>query len=184
MTSAGPAPHPALKEALHRERIHHDRCRTALAAMIDGAQEQVVVGEDVSASGADAEVLGYRLRSQAKELRELPQGPLFFGKLDFERDAGAAGEHAGQSYHIGRMRITEHPSAPPLVVDWRAPVSRAFYQAGARDPQGVAVRRRFGWAPGSHGDSTDLTGLEDEHIGTGQEPDSRILASEIERPRV
>ncbi|MFJ9105517.1 HelD family protein [Streptomyces sp. NPDC102405] len=180
MTSAGPAPHPALKEALHRERIHHDRCRTALAAMIDGAQEQVVVGEDVSASGADAEVLGYQLRSQAKEMRELPEGPLFFGKLDFDR-----GDHAGQAYHLGRLRITEHPAAPPLVVDWRAPVSRAFYQASARDPQGVAVRRRFGWAPGSKGESADLTGLEDEHLRDGGPPQvSDIVTREIERPRV
>ncbi|MCX4859210.1 HelD family protein [Streptomyces canus] len=180
MMSAGPAPHPALKEALHRERIHHDRCRTALAAMIDGAQEQVVVGEDVSASGADAEVLGYQLRSQAKEMRELPEGPLFFGKLEFDR-----GDHAGQAYHLGRLRITEHPAAPPLVVDWRAPVSRAFYQASARDPQGVAVRRRFGWAPGSKGASADLTGLEDEHLRDGGPPQvSDIVAREIERPRV
>ncbi|WP_406217464.1 HelD family protein [Streptomyces canus] len=180
MTSAGPAPHPALKEALHRERIHHDRCRTALAAMIDGAQGQVVVGEDVSASGADAEVLGYQLRSQAKEMRELPEGPLFFGKLDFDH-----GDHAGQAYHLGRLRITEHPAAPPLVVDWRAPVSRAFYQAGARDSQGVAVRRRFGWAPGSKGESADLTGLEDEHLRDGGPPQvSDIVTREIERPRV
>ncbi|MFF4060928.1 HelD family protein [Streptomyces sp. NPDC001668] len=181
MTSADPAALvPALKEALHRERVHHDRCRAALAAMVDGAQRQVVVGEDVSASGADAEVLGYRLRSQAKEMRELPEGPLFFGRLDFDH-----GEHAGQGYHLGRLRITEHPAAPPLVVDWRAPVSRAFYQASARDPQGVAVRRRFGWAPGSEGASADLTGLEDEYLKDGETPQvSDIVTQEIERPRV
>lgn len=160
-----PAPDLPLARSLSRERAFHDTCRAALAAMVDGAEEQVVTGEDVSASGADAEVLGYQLRSQAKEMRELPQGPLFFGRLDFQDSVAAAGDHAGQSYHIGRLRIREHPAAPPLVVDWRAPVSRAFYQAGARDPQGVAVRRRFGWAPGSRGDSTDLTGLEDEPIG-------------------
>ncbi|MFF4730362.1 HelD family protein [Streptomyces mirabilis] len=193
---------PALARSLTHERAHHDACRAGLAAMVDGAEEQVVTGEDVSASGADAEVLGRQLRGQARDLRELPEGPLFFGKLDF---APGGGEHAGQSYHIGRLRITEHPAAPPLVVDWRAPVSRAFYQASARDPQGVAVRRRFGWAPGSKGDSVDLTGLEDEHIGGGRPdrdghrdedgrrdrghedtsvPESRILTGEIERPRV
>ncbi|MEU6146617.1 AAA family ATPase [Streptomyces sp. NPDC047081] len=185
MTSVEPAlnpnPTPNLKASLHRERAHHDRCRTALAAMVDGAQEHVFTGEDVSASGADAEVLGYQLRSKAKEMRELPEGPLFFGRLDFTRDAG---EHGGQSYHIGRLRISEQPAAPPLVVDWRAPVSRAFYQAGALDPQGVAVRRRFGWAAGSRGDSADLTGLEDEHLGRGESQVSDIVAREIERPRV
>ena len=175
------SPDPALQDALHHERTHHNRCRTALAAMVDGAQEQVVTGEDVSASGADAEVLGYQLRSQAKQMRELPEGPLFFGRLDF---ADGAGDHSGQSYHLGRLRISEHPAAPPLVVDWRAPVSRAFYQASAGDPQGVAVRRRFGWAPGSHGDSADLTGLEDEHLDRGESRASDIVAREIERPRV
>ncbi|GAA2765004.1 ATPase AAA [Streptomyces paradoxus] len=142
--------------------------------MVEGAGEQVVIGEDVSASGADAEVLGYQLRSRAKALRELPEGPLFFGAL-----RGREGQ-----LHIGRLRISEHPAEPPLVVDWRAPVSRAFYQASARDPQGVAVRRRFGWAPGSRGDSGDLTGLEDEHLEQGETRDSEIVAREIERPRV
>ncbi|WP_409058435.1 HelD family protein [Streptomyces sp. SYP-A7185] len=193
-------------EALAQERRFHDTCRTALTGMVDGAEQQVVNGADVSASGADAEVLGYQFRSHAKAMRELPDAPLFFGRLDFAADgpaAAEAGDHRGQSYHIGRLRITEHPSAPPLVVDWRAPVSRAFYQAGSREPQGVAVRRRFGWAPGSKGDSDDLTGLEDEpltpltplapltltsaaesHTPVQGVGGSRILAGEIERPRV
>ncbi|MGI5426778.1 HelD family protein [Streptomyces sp. CA-179760] len=167
---------PALQHVLDWERAHHERCRAALAAMVEGAGEQVVIGEDVSASGADAEVLGYRLRSHAKALRELPEGPLFFGALEFEG--------AGGRLHIGRLRISEHPAEPPLVVDWRAPVSRAFYQSSARDPQGVVVRRRFGWAPGSRGESGDLTGLEDEHLGQGEIRASAIVAREIERPRV
>lgn len=180
---------PALQHALDHERAHHDHCRAALAAMVEGAQDHVVTGEDVSASGADAEVLGHRLRSRAKALRELPEGPLFFGRLDFadadtDADAGTGGDHAGQTYRVGRLRITEDPAAPPLVVDWRAPVSRAFYQATADDPRGVAVRRRFGWAPGSRGDSADLTGLEDEHLGRGESRASDIVAREIERPRV
>ncbi|MFB7996826.1 HelD family protein [Streptomyces sp. NPDC056002] len=176
--------------ALVQERHHHDLCRAALAAMIEGADEQVVIGENASASGADAEVLGYQLRSKAKELHELPEVPLFFGRLDF---ADGDGDHAGQSYHVGRRRVVEHPAAPPLVVDWRAPVSRAFYQAGPQEPQGVAVRRRFGWAPASKGDSADLTGLEDERLTVEGEAapapaasgeGSRIVAREIERPRV
>ncbi|MDX3577203.1 AAA family ATPase [Streptomyces sp. FL07-04A] len=182
---------PDLDTALHAERAHHDACRAAFAAMVEGADLQVVTGEDVSASGADAEVLGYRLRSHAKALHELPEGPLFFGRLDFA--PGTGGAHEGLAHHIGRLRVSEHPAAPPLVVDWRAPVSRAFYQASVRDPQGVAVRRRFGWALGSRGDSADLTGLEDERLDGGGDgvagaavggPDGGIVAREIERPRV
>ncbi|MEU0115027.1 AAA family ATPase [Streptomyces bobili] len=185
MTSPDPASEDLadpLHDSLRRERAHHDACRAALAAMRTGADLQVVTGEDVSASGADAEVLGHRLRSQAEALHELPDGPLFFGRLDFAE--GTGGEHAGLAHHIGRVRISEHPAVPPLVVDWRAPVSRAFYQASARDPQDVAVRRRFGWAPGSRGDSADLTGLEDEHLGRGESRESDLVAREIERPRL
>ncbi|MGP9020073.1 HelD family protein [Streptomyces sp. BR1] len=196
----------SLDRELAQERAYHQTCRAALTGMVEGADVQVIHGENAFASGADAEVLGYQLRSWAKELREEPDGPLFFGRLDFA-PAGADGkeaDHAGQSYHIGRRRISEHPSAPPLVVDWRAPVSRTFYQAGARDPMGVAVRRRFGWAPGSRGAAEDLTSLEDEPLGTASHapdlaearpgtPDDHdpiaarpgtILATEIERPRV
>ncbi|MDT0613934.1 HelD family protein [Streptomyces lancefieldiae] len=185
-------PDSALRHALARERAHHEHCRAVLAAMVDGAREHVVTGEDVSASGADAEVLGRRLRGRARALRELPPGPLFFGRLDFA-ETDTVGEHAGQhprpeaaepALHLGRLRISEDPAAPPLVVDWRAPVARAFYQATAGDPRGVAVRRRFGWAPGSRGDSADLTGLEDEHLGRGESRTSDIVAREIERPRV
>ncbi|KND34222.1 HelD family protein [Streptomyces acidiscabies] len=184
-----------LEASLRHERAHHDRCRAAFEAMVNGADEQVVAGEDVSASGADAEVLGYRLRSHAKALHELPEGPLFFGRLDF-------GD--GRAHHVGRVRVSERPADPPLVVDWRAPISRAFYQASARDPQGVDVRRRFGWAAGSRGDSGDLTGLEDEWLGgtTSAEGPGAVapegydveagadaavaglLARELERPRV
>ncbi|WP_406406406.1 AAA family ATPase [Streptomyces halstedii] len=175
---------PALSDALSQERTYHDACLTALAALVDGAREEVAAGQDVSASGADAEVLGRRLRTRARDLRELPAGPLFFGRLDFAASE-EAGDHAGQSYHIGRVRLAPDPSAPPLVVDWRAPVARAFYQAGPHDPRSVSVRRRFGWAPGSRGDSADLTGLEDEHLeeADGTRP-SAVVAAEIERPRI
>lgn len=175
---------------LGEERTYHDLCRTALKGMLEGAEERVATGADVSASGADAEVLGYQFRSHAKELAELPEGPLFFGRLDFGA-VQSSGDHAGQSYHIGRIRISEHPASPPLVIDWRAPVSRAFYQARPADPQGVAVRRRFGWAPWSKGLSEDLTGLEDETLQATRDSDpttgaapGAILAGEIERPRV
>ncbi|MEV3871185.1 AAA family ATPase [Streptomyces sp. NPDC049906] len=195
-----PAPDPRPVEsataALRAERAHHDRCRAALDAMTADAARQVVTGEDVSASGADAEVLGRALRTRARVFAELPPGPLFFGRVDFAAGAPGAGrpdvDHAGQRYHIGRMRITEEPTAPPLVVDWRAPVARAFYRAAPDDPHGLAVRRRFGWAPGGEGAGGDLTGYEDETFdarGDGARPapgvpaPDGLLAAEIRRPR-
>ncbi|MFF7245264.1 HelD family protein [Embleya sp. NPDC008237] len=179
-----------LDAELGRERAYHEVCREAMAAMVAGSAEHVRTGADVSASGADAEALGYTLRSRAREMHELPDTPLFFGRLDFAGTA-AAGEHRGGCYHIGRRRIGTDPAVPPLVVDWRAPISRAFYRASTRDPQGVAIRRRFGWAPWSTGAAEDLTGLEDEHLAAHPAPDAAdaggpgtILAGELGRPRV
>ncbi|WP_436843816.1 hypothetical protein [Streptomyces hundungensis] len=58
-----PKPDRDLARQLAQERAHHDACRAALAAMTEGADERVVNGENAFASGADAEVLGYQLRS-------------------------------------------------------------------------------------------------------------------------
>ncbi|MER0242659.1 AAA family ATPase [Streptomyces sp. HSW2009] len=137
--------------------------------MVEAARRQVKLGEDVSGDGASAEVLGRYLRSYARQLAEEPEGPLFFGRLDFDGTPGA-GDHRGQRYYVGRRHVAADATATPLVIDWRAPVSRVFYQASPRDPQGVAVRRRFGWAPASKGEPADLTGLEDERLGVRQDP--------------
>ncbi|MEV0302356.1 AAA family ATPase [Streptomyces prasinus] len=159
-----------------------------MTRQVDDARHQVVAGEDVSGDGASAEALGRCLRTRARQLAEEPDSPLFFGRLDFE-DSEEAGDHRHQRYYIGRKRVSEHPAAPPLVIDWRAPVSRTYYQASALEPRGVAVRRRFGWAPWSHGAPEDLTGLEDERLDhargeRGGDAASAIVAAEIERPRL
>ncbi|GGP06245.1 AAA family ATPase [Nonomuraea glycinis] len=164
------------EERLDEERLYVQRCVAGLSRMLHDARENVVVGESVAGDRYSAERLGRHLKSLAKELSEEPDGPPFFGRLDF--GPGSA-EHRGRSYHIGRRHISGERGGPPLVIDWRAPVSRAFYRAGARDPQGVAVRRRFGWS------GRTLTSFEDERLEAGEEDRTgRLLAAEIERPRV
>ncbi|KAB8186673.1 HelD family protein [Microbispora catharanthi] len=174
---------------LEEEQAYVERCREGLRRMLDGARHNVVIGETVAGDRYSAERLGRHLKSLAKELGEDDGGPPFFGRLDFGPDVS---EHAGQRYHIGRRHVSAGSGGRPLVIDWRAPVSRTFYQASARDPRGVTVRRRFGWAGG------ELTGFEDEHLdrgldrrvdrgvdpGVGRGGAGRILTAEIERPRV
>ncbi|MEU6440495.1 ATP-binding domain-containing protein [Streptomyces sp. NPDC047046] len=143
-------------------RAHHARCRAAVAAEREAAHDHVLTGATVSASGADAEVLGRALRGHARDLDQLPPGPLFFARIDFAPEPTRAGEHAGQRYHLGRRRVSEDPTVPPLVVDWRAPVARAFYRASPTEPYGLARRRRFGWAQGADGTDDQLTAFEDE----------------------
>src|SRR6266536_1746640 len=93
----------------------------------------------------------------------------------------------GEQFHIGRRHVHD-PDGHPVVIDWRAPVSRPFYRASQAEPMGLAHRRRFGFSGG------ELTAYEDEDFtsagprepGQAGRPDaplSRILIDEIERPR-
>ncbi|HEY7362422.1 MAG TPA: ATP-binding domain-containing protein, partial [Streptosporangiaceae bacterium] len=133
-------------------------------------------------------------------LRDIPGVPLFFGRLDYAegvvmndgpspagagRPAAAGGGGAalpGEQLHIGRRHIHDR-DGHPVVIDWRAPVSRPFYRASAADPMGLLRRRRFGFA------GAELTAYEDEEFtrpGGAAGPAgqvSRILIEEIERPR-
>jgi DNA helicase IV len=161
---------------LDLERKHLTESRAALGRMRKRTEALFSTGDKVAGDAYAAETLGRTLARRVKELADDPTTPLFFGRLDF----GATSEdHAGRQYHIGRRHVTDD-LGEPMVLDWRAPISRAFYRASARDPQGVAVRRRFGF------DAGVLTSFEDEHLDRGEElgTASRILTAEIERPRV
>ena len=145
----------------------------------------------VSGDPFAAESLGRQLARRIAELTDDPTAPLFFGRLDFGDGAGADEDHAGHTYHIGRRHVVDD-HGEPMVLDWRAPLSRSFYRASVRDPQGVAVRRRFGWGSagtperGAVSPAAQISGFEDEHLDRGEElgTSSRILTAEIERPRV
>lgn len=166
---------------LQTEQEFLDRVRAAQDWMLDHARMRVVTGEQVAGDRYTAETLGRMLKSYAKELAEEPEGAPYFGRLRFSGTPDA-GEHRDQEYYIGRRRITEE-QGPPLVIDWRAPVSALFYRASASDRRGVAVRRRYGW---TNRPPIRLTGFEDERLDHGEElgTTSRLLTAEIERPRV
>jgi len=151
--------------------------------------------EDVlslNAMGGDPvseEYLKADLYHRAEALKDIPDTPLFFGRLDY---AGAPGDDggvpddgvAGHSFHIGRRHVHD-PDGSPAVIDWRAPVSVPFYRASAADPMNLDLRRRFGFSGG------ELTAYEDELFGArsagnelpSQSQPSQILINEIERPR-
>ncbi|MEI8409999.1 MULTISPECIES: HelD family protein [unclassified Kribbella] len=167
---------------LDEERGYADRCREALARMVAGARENVVVGEDTWGDRYTAERLGYYLKTLARDLSEEGDNPPFFGLIRYGDDA-TAGEHRGQGYYLGRRHISDAIGRPPLVIDWRAPVSTAFYRASATDHRGITTRRRFGWS------ANKLTSFEDEHLRAGQGSGQRsgksdLVRREIERARV
>ncbi len=160
---------PALHDELAAERAHLEASRKALRRMREHAEDLFSTGDQVAGDPFAAETLGRHLSRRIAELADNPDTPLFFGKLNIDND----------KFHVGRRHVTDI-AGEPMVLDWRAPISRKFYQASVKDPQEVKTRRRFGFVKG------DLTSFEDEHLQAGQElgTTSRILLEEIERPRV
>ncbi|GAA3449067.1 HelD family protein [Dactylosporangium matsuzakiense] len=159
---------PALETELAAERAHLTASRLALKRMREHAEDLFASGDQVAGDPFAAETLGRHLARRIADLADNPDTPLFFGRLDID-------EHR---YHVGRRHVTD-AVGEPMVLDWRAPLSRKFYQASAVDPQDVEVRRRFGFVKG------ELTSFEDEHLSRGEEQGtSQILLDEIERPRV
>ncbi len=171
-------PDPSADPVLGAEREHLAQARDFLRLM----REDVLSLRALGGDRVSEEYLKADLYRRAEALSDLPDTPLFFGRLDY-----AAGEYAGDRFHVGRRHVHD-PAGRPVVVDWRAPVSRAFYRASPAEPMGLALRRRFGFAAGQ------LTAHEDETFTSqdaGQAKDaspagagvSRILIEEIERPR-
>ena len=213
--SEGPAPAgdgaaalPGGGGVIAAERAHLRRSREFLHLMRDNVltlAENPMAGDRVS-----LEYLKADLYRRAEALKDLPDAPLFFGRLEFresvwadedfagarrgapglgarERDPREAEGPPGLALHIGRRHVHD-PDGTPVVLDWRAPVSRPFYRASQTDPMGLTLRRRFGFAGGA------LTAYEDERFAgegaarprsteSGAQPASNLLISEIERPR-
>ncbi|MFD5424235.1 HelD family protein [Streptomyces sp. NPDC127084] len=167
-------------DPLSREQAHLAASRTALTRMREDVQSLDI--RDVTANWVNAAVLGAQIEERIKALADHAHTPLFFGRLDYlhtahERQSPL--EAAETTLYIGRRHVHD-AEGDPMVIDWRAPVSQPFYRASKKDPQGVALRRRFGYTGG------DLTAYEDEHLTDPDEGErtSRLLQQEIERPRV
>jgi DNA helicase IV len=170
---------PARPE-LVQEQDHLTESRAALARM----RERTASMEALSGDRVSGEYLKFTLWKRMKALEDDPEVPLFFGRLDYGHQVSGSSGLPGERFYIGRRHVTD-PQGEPLVVDWRAPISRPFYRASQADPMGLRMRRRFGFQHGS------LTAYEDETL-TGppaeaavESPEhSTILEAEIERPRV
>jgi DNA helicase IV len=162
-------------DVLTLERDHMTRSRESLARM------RVEAGQagDVGVNALSSESLGAARARRLRALADDPTVPPFFGRLDRLADQERPD---GETFHVGRRHIRDD-HGDPLVIDWRAPMSRSFYRATPTDPMGVRRRRRFGFSAGT------LTSYEDEPLVAGDTAEvatavSRILLEEIERPRV
>ena len=169
-SGTGPDPDPAADpdSVLAAERAHLTASREFLRLM----REDVLSLRALGGDPVSEEYLKAALYHRAAALTDLPDTPLFFGRLDYDRAQG--GEFGGEQFHIGRRHVHD-PDGHPVVIDWRAPVSRPFYRASPAEPMGLAHRRRFGFSGG------ELTAFEDEDFtgpaapGAGAVTVSQIL---------
>ncbi|MGH3701472.1 MAG: RNA polymerase recycling motor ATPase HelR, partial [Pseudonocardiaceae bacterium] len=113
------------------------------------------------------------VRASAKEVKRLDVADdgLCFGRLDT-----VSGEHC----YIGRIGLfDEENDYEPVLLDWRAPASRAFYVATAATPENMRRRRQF------HTRGRQVVDFTDEVLGRpggGERGDAALLAA-VSAPR-
>jgi DNA helicase IV len=174
---------------LTEERDQLRRSREFLRLM----REDVLSLRAMGGDPVSEEYLKAELYHRAEALKDIPDAPLFFGRLDYagQSEAGQPGSGQPGSGQPGSgnygieisatvksegvddgiaghsfhigRRHVHAPDGTPAVIDWRAPVSRPFYRASAADPMNLALRRRFGFSGG------ELTAYEDEVFAGGAE---------------
>jgi len=189
---------------LLREQDYLRHAREELARM----REKTLATRASGGDRVSEEFLAMTLHRRASSLVDDPTSALFFGRIDLQsvgsappespssQSVGSAPRHPPESpssqsvgsaprrpperWYIGRRHVHDE-NGDPVVIDWRADLSGAFYRASRTEPMGVGLRRRFGIDRGR------LTAYEDEHLqdpSPGRSQNSRILMAEIERPRV
>lgn len=206
---AQPLPDTSVDPELRAEREHLAAARAALHHMWKTVDDtELVLGDVVDDKVTNAALRRGRERRLAA-LADVPDAPLFFGRLDFDpgtvfldgddRDGGGAegGDAPGDvpadtadRVHIGRRHVHD-ADGRPMVLDWRAPVCVAFYRASPSDRMRVLSRRRYGFTTVAHepgsGPEAVLTAFEDEPLtvteAEAEAHTSELLNSEIERPR-
>src|SRR5438067_1435176 len=117
--SAGPA-----GSVLAAEREHLRESREYLRLMREDVLSLPALGGD----RVSIEYLKADLYHRAEALRDIPDAPLFFGRLDYApgsvwNEEGEAGAD-GAPFHIGRRHVHD-PAGDPIVIHRTAPVSRA-----------------------------------------------------------
>lgn len=95
---------------------------------------------------------------EASRLESIVDG-LVFGRIDNTDDS---------THYIGRIGLRDQ-GGDQILIDWRAPASRPFYQATGANPQDV-VRRRHIRTRGRA-----VIGVEDELLNTDSKPDGKLV---------
>lgn len=151
-----------LYRRLDAERAQaQDRYKAALRGPVDVQDGGTLVQRD-------AEV---RTLSKQMQRLDIADSGLCFGRLDSLAD---------ERLYIGRIGIFDRDNDhEPLLLDWRAPLARAFYVATAANPENMRRRRQF------HTRGRQVIDFTDEVFGrpTGDERGDAALLAAVNAPR-
>ncbi len=165
-TAAETSPDPARDAELAGEQRYVRRLYQRLDALRADTTEQLERVRRGGATGThqartERDAMARLFEDRLRQLRDVDER-LAFGRLQTEED---------DLRYIGRIGLrddTQHP----LLLDWRAPQSSAFYQATAVTPLGVKIRRHLTTKGRS------VTGIDDEVFDPEHVPDGVALTGE------
>ncbi|WP_211215428.1 RNA polymerase recycling motor ATPase HelR [Actinoalloteichus spitiensis] len=160
----------------YEDELRSERAYVAgLYARLDEERERATAEHQAALAGDGGSPMerDVRVRAAGREIRRLAvaDGGLCFGRLDAV---------TGERTYIGRIGILDRDDDyTPLLLDWRAPASRAFYVATAANPENMRRRRQF------HSRGRHLVGFTDEVLGRpgGDERGDAALLAAVNAPR-
>ncbi|MFQ6396754.1 RNA polymerase recycling motor ATPase HelR [Nocardia sp. KC 131] len=160
----------------HEDELRSERSYVAgLYTRLDAERARVKGEYSAALRGRDGTAMDreFHARALAKEVKRLDvaDNGLCFGRLD-----ALSGEHS----YIGRIGLfDEENEFEPVLLDWRAPASRAFYVATAATPESMRRRRQF------HTRGRHVVDFTDEVLGRpdGDEGGDAALLAAVNAPR-
>ncbi|TQO18969.1 DNA helicase IV [Rhodoglobus vestalii] len=152
---------------LARERDYVHGLYHQLDSLRDAAQQQLEAVRRSTPGGthqnrSERDAFARIYEDRVGQLREIDER-LAFGRLELEPEEG--GPERVLRY-IGRIGLRDEEQVP-LLLDWRVPQARAFYQATAATPLGARARRHL------QSRGRDIVRIDDEIF------DSEILESDV-----
>ena len=135
---------------LERERAYVHGLYRRLDALRDAAQEQLESVRRSAPGGthqnrSERDAFARIYEDRIGQLREIDER-LAFGRLELEPEETSESAPEGTTErpvrYIGRIGLRDDDQRP-LLLDWRVPQARAFYQATAATPLGARARRHL-----------------------------------------
>ena len=135
---------------LERERAYVHGLYRRLDALRDAAQQQLDSVRHSAPGGthqnrSERDAFARIYEDRIGQLREIDER-LAFGRLELEPTAESDNQAEGADErpvrYIGRIGLRDDDQRP-LLLDWRVPQARAFYQATAATPLGARARRHL-----------------------------------------